>query len=108
MKRTIYILLITTLLPIVTACNDDDSNNNNTNSLAGTAWFGTDDDEGEVYSFTSSTAYTFSGDGPTIQGTYTYNGSDGVLTETSSSYNFAIVSDVMTVGNGNSSIYIKQ
>ncbi|MFV0573276.1 MAG: hypothetical protein ACK5M1_12740 [Xanthomarina gelatinilytica] len=112
MKRTIY-TLITCIVMIMTSCSSDDDNNDNNNpvienSLSGTVWYGTDDDEGEVYTFTSAMEFTFSGDGPTHSGTYTFNGSAGVLHHTDGNFNFEVSGDILSVDNGNSSIYVKQ
>ena len=106
--KKILVLTFTTLTFLATASCGSDDDSNQGNSLKGTAWFGTDDDEGEVYTFTTSTDFTFSGDGPTHSGTYTFNGSSGVLHHTNNSFDFTVSGDIMTVENGNSSIYIRQ
>jgi hypothetical protein len=108
MKKIITIIVLSIFTFSISSCNSDDDNGDTGNALVGTAWFGTDDDEGEVYTFTSTTIYTFSGDGPTQQSTYTFDGSEGILSASDGDFNFSIVGDIMTVNDGSSSQYIKQ
>ena len=109
--KNLTVILGLFLTITLSSCSDDDQDTSS-NSLVGTAWFGTDDDEGEVYTFSSATNFTFSGDGSTQNGTYTFNGSTGVLSHTDGDFDFSVVGNVMTVENGvngsANSVYVKQ
>ena len=108
-KQLLLLLLLVSFTFLFTnSCSSDDDNSSSGNSLKGTAWLGTADDEGEVYNFTTSSDYIFNGEGVTRSGTYTFNGSTGVLTGENYSFDFTVDNNVMTVDNGDMSTYIKQ
>jgi hypothetical protein len=110
MKKIVILTFVTILSLVTSSCSnsDDSSSSNSELSLTGTAWLGTADDEGEVYNFTSSTEFIFSGEGVTNAGTYTFNGANGVFIGENYSFDFSISNNVMTVDNGDMSTYIKQ
>lgn len=107
MKKLPYVFFFS-LFTLLACSSDDDNAQSSDATLAGIAWFGTDDDEGEVYTFTTDSDFTFSGDGSTQNGTYTFNGSSGVLNHSDGDFDFSVSGDILTVENGNSSIYIRQ
>ena len=108
MKKLTLLIVVSIFTFSLTSCSSDDDNDSG-DGFVGTAWFGTDNDEGEVYSISTSTNYTFSGDGPTVQGTYTFDGANGIFTDPDyGDFNFTVVNDVMTVDDGSMSVYIKQ
>ncbi|WP_115124562.1 hypothetical protein [Marinirhabdus gelatinilytica] len=96
------------------SCKSDDDNpeENRDNILVNTTWEGDTEEDG-IYTFTSNTEYTFKDPGePFFDGTYTFDGRNGILNEivSNSSFPFEIVGDTMiiTYPSGNSRTYYKK
>jgi hypothetical protein len=102
------IVLIFTMIFGISACsNSEEIDNPFDGELFNTIWLGTGDDEGESYSFISDNDFKYVGEGTIESGTYTFDGTSGVLTTSSSSHSFKIDGTKMTVEDGSSSIFIK-
>lgn len=103
------VLLCLVLFGILLSCKNDDDDNTN-NILAGTTWEGQEEYYG-IYSFSTNTEFRFvdPNEDP-VDGTYTFDGSDGVLTEeTGFVAPFNVSGDIMSVEGVNSTrVYIKQ
>jgi hypothetical protein len=105
MKKIIIVLIA---LVTMNSCSDsDDTANTFDGDLITTVWLGTEDDEGESYTFLSNQDVKYVGEGTISSGTYTYSGTNGVFTFTSGTFAFKIVGTTMTVEDGSSSIFIK-
>ena len=107
-KLTSIIILIFSFL--ISCDKDDDNSSDDGISLVGTVWEGEGAEDG-IYTFSSATEFTFvdQGEEP-VDGTYTFDGSDGVLTEeTGFVAPFSISGGIMSVEGINSTrIYIRQ
>ncbi len=112
MKKTAIISALI-LTSIVTSCGSDDdsaSDNDTNNALVGTTWDGQEASFG-IYTFSSNTEFRFVDPNETpVDGTYTFNGSTGVLTEeTGFVAPFDVSGNIMSVEGVNStSVYIKR
>ncbi|QTE21101.1 hypothetical protein [Polaribacter cellanae] len=102
------ILILTIILGISACSNSDEIDNPFDGELFNTIWLGIGDDEGESYTFLSDSDFKYVGEGTIESGTYTFNGSSGVFTFSSSGdISFKIEGKKMTVEDGSSSIFIK-
>lgn len=109
--KKLALLLVVTFGSIVVSCSsDDDSSTGANNALVGTTWDGQETDDG-IYSFSSNTEFRFvdPGESP-VDGTYTFNGSSGVLSEeTGFTAPFEVSGNIMTVEGVNSTrVYVKR
>lgn len=78
-------LLFAILITFSFACSSDDDDQNTQEGLSGTHWVKTTNNE-RHFTFTSTTEYVYSEGGSSYPGTYIYDGSEGVMTETSSNF----------------------
>ena len=78
-------LLISFILAALFSCSSDDDGNIpiDPTNLSGTHWIKTTDNT-RHFTFTSSTEYVYSENGSEYQGTYTFDGANGVFDEGSS------------------------
>lgn len=107
------ILLMTLFFLIITSCKSDDGDTpdgTTNNILVGTTWEGQEESFG-IYTFSSNTEFRFvdPNEAP-VDGTYIFNGTDGVLTEeTGFVAPFNVAGNIMSVEGVNSTmVYIKQ
>ena len=102
------VILIFTMILVISACsNSDETDNPFDGELFNTIWLGTGDDEGESYAFLSDIDFKYVGEGTIENGTYIFDGTNGVLTTSSSVHTFKIEGNKMTVEDGSSSVFIK-
>lgn len=112
MKRTTLILIALISISIL-SCKSDDDNDSSTssnNALVGTTWNGQEEAFG-IYTFSSNTKFRFVDPNETpVDGTYTFDGNDGVLTEeTGFVAPFNVAGGIMSVEGVNSTrVYIRQ
>lgn len=86
----------------VTSCNSDDNDNSSSQiELSGTQ---KTTDSTRHFTFTSSTEYVYSESGNTYPGTYVFDGSKGVMSEPSSSFEleFKVNNDVLSANQDTS------
>ena len=111
MRKTTFLLLALICLISISCGSDDDNSGTNTNNvLVGTTWNGQETSFG-IYTFSSNTVFRFVDPNETpVDGTYTFDGADGVLTEeTGFVAEFNVVGNIMSVEGINSTrVYIKQ
>jgi len=95
MKKYITIMVLSIFTLSVLSCKDDEDSDDI--DLAGTHWVESDDDSRHI-TFTTGSKYDYVEEGTSYPGTYTFNGSTGVITETYSNdeFNFKVVGDVLT------------
>lgn len=108
MKHTLLLFLSIVILSLSSCSNDDDTTTSF--SLSGTTWIGQETNDG-IYSFASDTVFTFVDEGELpVNGTYTFNGSSGVLTEdTGFVAEFTVSGSIMSVVGINATrVYVKQ
>ena len=102
------IILILISIFTLSACSDtNEIDNPFDGELVSTVWLGTEDDQGESYSFISNKDFKYVGEGSIESGTYTFNGTSGVFTFSSETFSFKISGTTMTVEDGSSSIFKK-
>ncbi|MEM6719570.1 MAG: hypothetical protein AAF611_09660 [Bacteroidota bacterium] len=107
MKKIIFLTLFSISL---IACSNDDDTPTDTNALIGTTWIGQETNDG-IYTFASAASFTFVDEGEIpVNGTYTFDGNNGVLTEdTGFTADFTVSGGIMTVQGINATrVYIKQ
>jgi major membrane immunogen (membrane-anchored lipoprotein) len=105
MKKIITILIACVTLNACSSSNEID--NPFVGKLFNTVWLGIGDDEGESYTFISDSDFKYVGEGTIASGTYTFDGTNGKLTTSSSNFTFKIEGTKMTVEDGSSSVFIK-
>ncbi|QOD60050.1 hypothetical protein H9I45_11940 [Polaribacter haliotis] len=102
------IILLFTVILISSCSSSDESENPFDGELVATVWLGTEDDEGESYTFISNLDFKYVGEGTIESGTYTFNDSSGIFSFSSSGdISFTIQGTKMTVEDGGSSVFLK-
>ena len=101
------IILVLAVIIISSCSSSDEIDNPFDGELFNTIWLGTGDDEGESYAFLSDSDFKYVGEGTIENGTYTFDGTNGVFTTSSYSHTFKIQGTKMTVEDGSSSVFIK-
>lgn len=112
MKKYILPFVIFLVAISITSCSSN--NDDDLPSLVGTHWIKSSDNS-RHFTFTTENEYVYVENGSSYPGTYTFNGTEGVFTETSSGFqgDFKVVGDVLTsyqdVNDPTSGVnYIKQ
>ncbi|MFV0573747.1 MAG: hypothetical protein ACK5M1_15175 [Xanthomarina gelatinilytica] len=85
MKKSLFILTLFACITLSCSNDDDNPESPETIELSGTHWVKTTDNS-RHFTFTSSSEYVYEEDGNNYPGTYVFNGEEGVMTETSSSF----------------------
>jgi len=96
MKKTIFLSTLLMVCTFIISCGSDDDAKSI--ELSGTSWIGTGStSSARSITFISDTNYNYTEPGGGPNGTYTFNGSSGVLTDNYGTIPFYVNNDLLTI-----------